>query len=281
MTTFLAALILAQQNQIIPLWPNGAPGSESRKDEPEVKPHPWSLNHIYNPSITVYAPPALTANGTAIVIAAGGGHTELEIEPEGTQPAQFFNSLGITAFVLKYRLFREKGSGLTFEKDTTADTFRAMRLVRSRASEWGVDPNKIGMIGFSAGGENLSAAVFGPGKGDPAAPDPIDREDEHPNFAIWVYPGGLGIPETPPADLPPAFLVVANDDDHTTAVLKVVDLYRKAKAKMELHILGEGGHGFGLAKNSKFAAVHGWTDRLTDWLADNGLILSFQKRSLH
>jgi acetyl esterase/lipase len=274
MAVLLAALILAQQNQVIPLWPNGAPGSEARRNEAEVKPHPWSLNHIYNPSIIVYRPPAGMSNGTAIVIAPGGGHTELEIEPEGRQPAEFFNSLGITAFVLKYRLFREKGSGLTFEKDTTADTFRAMRLVRSHASEWGVDPKKIGMIGFSAGGENLSAAAFGPGMGDPTASDPIDREDERPNFAMWVYPGGLGIPEAPPAEMPPAFMVVANDDDHTTAVLRLVDLYRKAKARMELHILGEGGHGFGMATNSKFNAVKGWTARLKDWLIDYGYVKS-------
>ncbi len=272
MVAFLAAAVLAQQGQVIPLWPNGAPGSESRKDEPEVKPHPWSLNHIYNPSIIVYQPPAGTSNGAAIVIAPGGGHTELEIEPEGTAPAKFFNSLGITAIVLKYRLFREKGSGLTFEKDTTADTFRAMRVVRSHATEWGIDPHRVGMIGFSAGGENLSAAAFGPGPGDPNAPDPIDRLDERPDFAMWVYPGGLGIPAEVPASVPPAFMVVANDDDHTSAILKLVDLYRKAKGKMELHILGEGGHGFGMAQGSKFAAVKGWTERLKDWLNDGGFL---------
>jgi acetyl esterase/lipase len=211
--TVLAVMLLMSASkmnaQVIKLWPNGAPGSESRKDEAETHPHPWSIANIYNPSLTVYTPPDGTANGTAVIIAPGGGHTELVVESEGTEPAKFFNSLGITAFVLRYRLFREKGSGLTFDKDTRADTYRAMRLVRSRASEWGIDPNKIGMIGFSAGGENLNLAAFGPGLGDPAASDPIDRADERPNFAIWVYPGGLGIPNEQPSTLPPAFLLCA------------------------------------------------------------------------
>ena len=123
-------------NEVISLWPNGAPGSESRRGEPETRPHPWSIANIYNPTITVFTPPAGTANGTSVVIAPGGGHSELVVDAEGTEPAKFFNALGVTAFVLKYRLFREKGSGLTFEKDTTADTLRAMRLVRSRASQW-------------------------------------------------------------------------------------------------------------------------------------------------
>lgn len=255
---------------VIYLWPNGAPGSEERRAEQETHPHPWSIANIYNPSLSVYLPPSGIANGTAVVIAPGGGHTELVVGEEGEKPAKFFNALGIAAFVLKYRLFREKASGLTFEKDTRADTFRAMRLVRSRASEYGVDPNRIGFIGFSAGGENLSLAAFGPGPGEATAPDPIDRLDERPNFAIWIYPGGLGVPEQIPANSPPAFLLVAQDDNHTDAVLSIVEKYRRAKIPYELHVLSSGGHGFNMGDRYKQKAVHGWPDRLADWLSDTG-----------
>jgi acetyl esterase/lipase len=267
----LACSISQAPPQIIPLWPNGAPGSESRRNEPETRPHPWSIAHIENPSLTVYLPPAGTSNGTALVIAPGGGHTELVIDEEGTKPARFLNSLGITAFVLKYRLFREPDSGLTFDRDTRADTFRAMRMVRSRAAEWGVDPNRIGMIGFSAGGENLSLAAFGPGPGDPNAPDPIDRANERPNFAIYIYPGPLGIPDTLPHDAPPAFLLVANDDDHSKTVLELAAKYREAQVPVELHLLSGGGHGFNMGNRSKLSVVQHWPDRLADWLRDQGL----------
>lgn len=273
----LTALLLVVANaqaapQVIPLWSNGAPGSEARREEPETRPHPWSIAHIENPSLTVYLPPLGTANGTAVVIAPGGGHTELVIDEEGAKPAKFLNSLGITAFVLKYRLFREPGSGLTFERDTRADTYRAMRLVRSRAAEWGVDPNRVGMLGFSAGGENLSLAAFGPGPGDPNAPDPVDRLDERPNFAMWVYPGPLGIPDALPAGAPPAFLLVANDDDHSKTVLDLAAKYRQAQIPIELHILSGGGHGFNMGDRSKLSAVRHWPDRLAEWLRDQGLI---------
>ena len=262
----------AQNNQVIALWPNGAPGSEARKNEPETKPHPWSIAHIYNPSLTVFAPDPGTANGTAIVIAPGGGHTELVVGEEGEKPAKFFNKLGITAFVLRYRLFREKDSGLTFETAAVADTNRAVRTVRSHAGDWRIDPKRIGLIGFSAGGENLSAAAFGPGLGDPNAPDLIDRADARPDFAIWIYPGGLGIPEAIPATAPPAFMLVASDDDHVTAILSLIEKYRRANRPYEAHILSGGGHGFNMGDRSKLTVVNTWPARLAGWLGDLGYL---------
>jgi acetyl esterase/lipase len=273
MTLLAAMLVMSatmQDNPVINLWPSGAPGSEAHKDEPVTHPHPWSISHIMNPNLTVFAPPAGTGNGTAIIIAPGGGHSELGVEGEGTQPAKFLNALGVTAFVLRYRLFREKNSGLTFEKDTTADTYRAMRLVRSRAAEWGIDPNRIGMLGFSAGGENLNVAAFGNVAGDPNATDPIDRVSARPNFAMWVYPGPLGIPDQVPADAPPAFLLCAQDDDHVAAILKIAMEYRAAKIPYEMHVLSSGGHGFGMGDRSKQKIVNTWPQRLADWLSDNG-----------
>lgn len=260
------------QPQVIHLWPHGAPGSEARRNEAETRPHPWSIANIQDPSLAVYLPPSGKANGTAVVIAPGGGHRELVVDAEGTVPAKYLNGLGITAFVLKYRLAREQGSTLTIDRDTRADGYRAMRLVRSRAAEWGIDRNRIGMLGFSAGGEVLSMVAFGPGAGDPNAPDPIDREDERPNFAMYVYPGPLGIPDVLPSTSPPAFLLVANDDDHSAFVLSLVDKYRKANIPVEAHLLSGGGHGFNMGDRSKLKAVNTWPQRMADWLADQGLL---------
>lgn len=277
MVTFaclIAATALGRQEPLVlPLWPNGAPGSESRKSEPETKPHNYSIANIYNPSITVFKPTEGAANGCAIVVAPGGGHRELVYGAEGVEPAKFFNKLGITAIVLKYRLFRETGSGLTFEKDNRADAERAMRLVRSHASEWGIDEHRVGFIGFSAGGETLSIVTFQGGLGSATAPDPIDRLDSRPDFAMWIYPGGLGIPTTPLKNPPPGFLLTANDDDsHTKAVMQIANMYRDAKASLELHVLASGGHGFNLGQRSKLASVKTWPTRLSDWLSDQGFL---------
>jgi acetyl esterase/lipase len=257
---------------MVPLWANGAPGSEARRNEPETKPHPWSIGNIQNPSLVVYLPPKNLANGTAIVIAPGGGHSELVVDEEGTKPAKFLNGLGIAAIVLKYRLAREPGSNLTIDRDTRADGYRAMRLVRSRAAEWGIDPDKLGMLGFSAGGEVLSMVAFGPGAGDPSAPDPVDRQNERPNFAMWVYPGPLGVPDELPKDSPPAFMMVASDDDHSAVNLDLERKYRAIHVSYESHILSAGGHGFNMGDRSKLKAVNTWPQRLADWLSDRGYI---------
>lgn len=180
MIAVLCAIAMGQgvpDRSVIPLWPAGAPGSEARRGEAETKPNPWSIGNIYNPSLTIYYPPPGGGNGTAVIIAPGGGHRELVVGEEGTKPAQYLASLGVTAFVLKYRLAREEKSGLTIEKDTRADAYRAVRLVRLRAKEWNLIPDRIGMMGFSAGGEVLSMAAFGGGPGDAATPDLIERLD--------------------------------------------------------------------------------------------------------
>ncbi len=256
---------------VLPLWTQGAPGSESRKNEAETRPHPWSIANIQNPSLTVYLPDKTKAKGVAVVICPGGGHSELVIDEEGTKPAKFFNDLGVTAIVLKYRLARERGSTLTVAKDTRADVYRAMRLVRCHAKEWGVDPSRVGMMGFSAGGECLSMAVFGDESGDPAATDPVDRLDQHPNFAIWIYPGPYGIPPVVPKTAPPGFLAVANDDGLSSLALFLAKQYNAAKAPMELHLFASGGHGFNMGDRfPKNRAIFTWPERLADWMSDGG-----------
>lgn len=260
-----------QTPQVIPLWANGAPGFESRKSEAETQPHPWSIGNINNPSLTVYLPPKEKANGTAIVIAAGGGFSELVYGPEGVEPAQYLNNLGVTCFVLKYRLPREKNSPYKLDIHPLQDADRAMRVVRSRASEFGVDPNRVGILGFSAGGEVASVASYGPALGDPNAPDPIDRLNARPNFQMSIYPGPLGVPDVIPSDAPPTFMLVSNDDEgHVGVVVKMINEFRAAKVPFEAHILSQGGHGYNLGARSNLAAVKTWPQRMADWLSDNG-----------
>jgi len=257
---------------VVPLWPNGAPGSEARRNEAETAPNPWSIGNIQNPSLTVYVPPKEIATGAAVIIAPGGGHRELVVGEEGRKPAEYLSRLGVTCFVLKYRLAREPGSSLTVQKDTRADAYRAVRLVRARSTDWGIDPKRVGMLGFSAGGEVVSMAALGDGRPEPAAADPIDRHDPRPDFAMWVYPGPLGMPETLPADAPPAFLLVSNDDGSANVVLELARRYRVAKRPVEVHVLASGGHGFNMGDRSKLAAVKSWPQRMADWLADSGLL---------
>ena len=260
----------ANARTVVHLWPNGAPGFEQRKDIPEQAASYWVKN-VNNPSLTVFLPPKEKATGAAVILCPGGGFRELGFIPEGIQAAEYFNSIGVAAFALKYRLPREPGSvyNMTHPRQ---DGLRAMRLVRSRASEWGIDPNRIGMVGFSAGGEVVSITAFGENAGDTSATDAIDKISARPDFIVEIYPGGAGIPQTLPANAPPAFLLVANDDDHTASVLKIFQLYREAKLPVEVHVFTKGQHAFNMGNRSKLTTIKNWPQRLADWMGDNNLL---------
>jgi acetyl esterase/lipase len=263
---------IAEDSTPIPLWANGAPGSESRKDQPELA-KDWWVKNIHNPSVTAFLPPADKATGAAVVVCPGGGHTQLVFGAEGTEPAEYLAGLGIAAFALKYRLGREEGSGYTIEGEGKADGQRAMRLVRSRAQEWGIDPARVGMLGFSAGGEIVSLTAFGSNDGDPNAADPIDRVSARPDFLMYVYPGPVGIPETIPGNAPPAFLLVANDDRGASrSIMSLLTKYREARIPVEAHLFAQGGHGFNMGNRSKLKTIHDWPQRMADWLDDNGFL---------
>src|SRR5580658_4467163 len=267
---FFATFITRAQDTArqIPLWPNGAPGFENRRDEPEQAKDYWVKN-IHNPSITIYLPPKEKATGAAVVIFPGGGHRLLVFNSEGRDPARFLNSIGVAAIIVKYRLFREDSAIYSFEKETREDAYRAMRLVRSKAAEWNIDTERVGTLGFSAGGETAALVAYTSGAGDPNAPDPIDRLNGRPNFQLLVYPGPLGIPATIPSDAPPAFLIVAdNDQGASPVILSLLDKYRAAKAPVEAHILSGGNHGFNMGYRSNLQAVRNWPQRMADWLAD-------------
>lgn len=275
MSCLLAVLTAAQPAapQVVPLWEKGAPGFENRRNEPEQAKDYWVKN-IHNPSLTVILPAKERATGAAVVIAPGGGHRELVFNAEGLEPAEYLSSIGVAAFVLKYRLARQDNSPYKIEVHARQDAYRAMRLVRSRAKEWGIDPNRVGMLGFSAGGEVVSLVAYASGDGDPNAPDPIDRFNGKPNFQMLVYPGPIGVPESVPPDAPPAFLAVANDDGLSPVIMNLLQRYRAAKVPVEAHLFTRGGHGFNMGKRSNLSAVRSWPQRMADWLADSGYLKS-------
>jgi acetyl esterase/lipase len=264
------ALMAQDAPPVIHLWPDGAPGFESRKDIPEAGTSAM-LKSVDNPSLTVFLPPKEKATGAAVIVCPGGGFFQLTFGAEGVDAAKFLNSIGVAAFVLKYRLPRLTNSVYTMESPHQ-DGMRAMRLVRSRASEWGIDPNRLGMVGFSAGGEVISMTAFGDTSGITNAPDPIDQANARPDYIVEIYPGGGGIPQALPPNAPPAFLLVADDDDHTTAVLKLFTLYRAEKIPVEVHVFTRGQHAFGMGSHSRLTTIKDWPERLADWMGDNNIL---------
>jgi acetyl esterase/lipase len=259
------------QPQVIPLWEKGAPGFESRRKEPEEA-KDWWVRNVHNPSLTVFLPPPEKATGAAVVIAPGGGYRELVYNAEGKQPAEFLNRLGIAAFVLKYRLPNQEGSPYKMEHPRQ-DALRALRLVRSRAQQWHIDVHRVGMLGFSAGGDLVGQIAYTPGTGDPQAPDPIDRENARPDFQLLVYPGGK-VPEHIPSDAPPAFLLVASDDEYgcDQTTLELFTKLHAAHVPVEAHFLARGKHAFNMGDRSTFVSVRSWPDRMADWLKDSGYL---------
>lgn len=271
--TLLAAVsAIAAEPLVVPLWTDGPPGFEARRNEPE-RVQGGSVYNIHNPSLTVFLPAKDKATGAGVLIFPGGGHRQLVYNSEGVEPARYWNEMGVAAFVLKYRLARETNSPYSLQIHPRQDAQRAMRLIRSRAADWGVDPQRLGIMGFSAGGEVASLLVYSPSAGDPNAADPIDRLDASAAFQIVIYPGPLGIPDKIGADAPPAFFLIANDDTgHMVPVLSLVEKYHEAKRPMEVHIYEHGGHGFNMGARSKLTSIRSWPQRLTDWLNDNHIL---------
>lgn len=264
--------VIAQEQDVIYLWKNGAPGFEKLKNKPESA-QDWWVRDINNPSIVVFKPAKELANGTAILIAPGGGHMNLVFNAEGRDAALFLNKLGITAFVLKYRLARQENSPYSLDIHPQQDAYRAMRTIRSRAKELGINPDKIGIMGFSAGGEVVASVAYGSGDGDAKAKDPIDRVNGKPNFQILVYPGPLWIPTSIDANAPPAFMVAAMDDACCAKpIVDLAQLYQAAKIPAEIHLYAKGDHAFNMGYHTPLKSLHAWPDRLADWLEDSQLI---------
>jgi endo-1,4-beta-xylanase len=276
----LSGMALAADRPEIPLWTNGAPGSEGKLakevDEPPNQAHGYlKVTGVHVPSITVFLPPPETATGAAMVIAPGGGHQFLNFDQEGTNIAAYLNSIGVAGFVLKYRLAREPGSTYKIEEHALADAQRAIRLIRSRAEEWHVNPARVGIIGFSAGGEvaALASTRFDPGKSESS--DPIDRQSSRPDFDALIYPGIHADTYTVPKDMPVTFLLCAdNDRGPSTAISTLYPMLKAAGVKTELHIYASGGHGFGINPDTRNRSpvATTWQLRLGDWLKDIGML---------
>lgn len=264
-----------------PLWPAGAPGALGTQDE-DI------------PTLTPYLLPHGSGTGTAVIVCPGGGYQHLAIDKEGDQPARWLNSLGVAAFVLKYRLGPKY-----HHPNELMDAQRAIRTVRSRAAEYGLQPDRIGIMGFSAGGHLTATAGTHFDAGNSTSADPIERAGSRPDFLILCYPvitfsepylhrGSmrmlLGEQPDPKlvADLsnelrvtsqtPPAFLFHTTNDG-TVPVENSVLFYlalRKAGVPAEMHIYERGPHGVGLAPTDE--ALSSWPARLADWLRVRGLL---------
>ena len=261
----------ADTGEVIHLWPNGAPGYENRRDIPEQA-QDWWVKSINNPSMTAFLPDKTKANGTAVVIVPGGGHRALVFNAEGVDPAHYFQDLGVAAFAVKYRLAREEGSPYRID-DAVADVCRAIRTVRTRAAEWNIDPSRIGIMGWSAGGELSSFVTYGDNAGDPKTADPIAHASCRPDFQIVIYPGPLGVPGELETKPPPAFFLAAGDDiSAARTITNLLELYRVAGVPAEVHLYAQGQHAFNMGTRSKLVSIHSWPRRLTDWMTDQGLL---------
>lgn len=263
----------------VPLWANGAPGSESHRDVAEQTvaraepgttfPVTFSIHH---PTVTPYLPRNPAGKTAAMIIAPGGGHQFLTVGREGYDVGAWLAAHGVAGFVLKYRLAKDWAGGSTYRADVEglADAQRAVRLLRSRAAEWNIDPARIGFMGFSAGGEIAALVGTTPAPANSSAADPIDQLSGKPDFLVLMYPGlhhGFNVDQT----TPPSFLAVA-DDDHTVHAETTANFYLQlhaAKVPAELHIFNQGGHGFGLRPHRQ-EEVYTWPDLVIEWMKDRG-----------
>jgi endo-1,4-beta-xylanase len=277
--SFAAAILMfaADPNpRGIRLWPGaGSPVAEVAKQPDDYKTF-VRVQQIHNPSIDVYLPPKVIANGMAMVVAPGGGHEFLVIEKEGTEIADWLNAKGIAVFVLKYRLARDpmsKADGKQLygiEPHALPDALRAIRIVRAQAKEFGIDPARIGFMGFSAGAELTTLAETRFDMGNASATDPIERISSRPDFSVIVYPGPAKT-EAVPANAPPAFLICSYDDrSHAIPTTQLYMALQEKRIPVEMHIFQSGGHGWALRERN--LPVGQWPDLLFAWFKDRKLL---------
>jgi acetyl esterase/lipase len=270
-----AALSAPAQPKEIRLWPNGAPGSEGKTGEEKARVTASGehvVSNVHFPTLTPYLPAPERATGAAVIIAPGGGHRELWVDHEGHNLARWLNTHGIAAFVLKYRLAREPDSTYKIDEHAFADAQRAIRLVRSRAREWRVEPSRVGVIGFSAGGELAALAGMRSDGGNKDSADAVERESSRPDFHALIYPGSSGR-IVPTKGMPPVFLAAGYKDrpDISRGLAEVYLKFKEAEVPAELHIYAGAGHGFGVRESNKGAAA-AWAARFVEWLGDLGLL---------
>jgi len=263
-------MLPAQQlQQEIPVWPGLPPGTDPSKAAVEHSVRVVAnsgervVSNVHKPTLTIYLPPKDKATGAAVLVIPGGGHRELWSDHEGHNVAKWLVERGVAGFVLKHRLAREKDSTYTIQGESLADTRQALQLIQGRAAEWNLRANRIGVMGFSAGGELAALVAATPA---PALP---------PAFQALIYPAI-------PKDLtfqkdttPPAFLA-CGENDRQNISQGLPELYlamKKAGVSAELHVYANTGHGFGVRPTNKGAAA-AWLQRFHEWLGTRGLLLA-------
>lgn len=278
--TALAAM--AAPSDPIRIWPNGAPGEKETVGPEKDTTKPTDnlvagkpvirLGGVSDPTITVYPAAKPAASRAAVIVFPGGGYNILAMDLEGTEVCQWLNERGITGVLLKYRVPRRKGQP-PYEAPLQ-DAQRAISLVRSRAAEWNIAPDRIGVLGFSAGA-NLAAVAstrFNARAYEPL--DAVDRQSARPDFAVLIYPAYLAkqdgtngvVPElTISRETPPTFIVQTEDDPvHVENSLAYYQALKNAKVPAEMHLFSKGGHGYGM--RSTGAPVNRWPEELEAWL---------------
>ena len=266
---------------VVELWPDGPPSAMQPKSEATETlfrsfggPQPGRVTDVTNPTIRVW--PSGKPDSPAVIVAPGGGYVFLSWEHEGTKVCEWLNTLGITAVLLEYRTpTRDEAEFFTLPVE---DAQRAMGLCRHRAAEWGIDPRRVGILGFSAGANLAGHASWD--RGERGFPQDPDRDDPRgPEFLVFVYGGGFLAKDDPdafrpgftvPADAPPAFFVVAHDDGtNATEAAMLYLAYKKLGLSAELHVYAEGGHGFGIRDRGR--PIDAWPARVAEWLASIGI----------
>jgi acetyl esterase/lipase len=274
----VAVILLASigcHAQTFKLWPGVAPGSEAWKQKEQIEtntPIGSVVINVVTPTITAYLPERTRATGTGVIIAPGGAFVALAIDIEGNDVARWLQRRGIAAFVLKYRTVEKRQAGIPSDlnmdeagKYGIADGIQAIKLVRQHAAEWGVAPDRIGFLGFSAGGMVAAGTLL---QHDPSA---------RPNFAALIYGAPFGAMPAIPSKLPPVFMAWAQDD--AVALDDITRFYTAIKAagdNSEAHIFSAGGHGFGMRKQGTTSDY--WIDDFYDWLKVQGYAKPVVKR---
>ena len=253
--------------QVVNIWPGVAPGSETWKQTEfavENTPLGTVVFNVVTPTLTAYLPERTKATGTGVIIAPGGAFVALAIDLEGHTVARWLQERGIAAFVLKYRIVEKRGEGIpAMNMDTAgrygiADGIQSIKVVRQHAAAWGLSPNRVGFLGFSAGAMVTSGTLL------------QENAAARPNFAALIYGGPFGVMPTIPANLPPMFLAWAQDDAVALdPVVKFHDALRSAGHRPEVHQFSAGGHGFGMRKQGT-SSDH-WIDAFYFWLEAQGL----------
>ncbi|MBI4327830.1 MAG: alpha/beta hydrolase [Chloroflexi bacterium] len=282
----LSNSLAAEPSKSIELWPNGAPGEKGGIGEERdmTKPtngliagHPViRLGNVSKPALSIYRPPADKETGAAVLVCPGGGYHILALDLEGTEVCEWLNSIGVTGVLLKYRVPRRQG----LEKHAAAlqDAQRALGLSRRHGKEWGFDPQRIGVLGFSAGGHLAAALSNNYEQRHYPVADDADSTSCRPDFAILIYPGYLTVKEegdkiapdlTMTTNTPPTFVAMAQDDPVRVenAVFYALAL-KNAKVPVELHVYPSGGHGYGLRLSEHLVTT--WPQRAADWMRNRG-----------